>query len=266
MEKKIIFFDIDGTLVEEGKNYVYPSNITAIRQAQANGHLCFINTGRPVSSIADSLKEIGFDGMICGCGTYIEYQGKELLYHHLDPKRVKEIMQWCEDKDFDLFFEGRYGILLPRITKGKIGAEFKEYFLGSETIKSKEYDPYGEEEYYTDKMMVKYYSGEDLDDLAKFLEKDFDIIDRGENMWEIVPKHYSKASGIDEIISYLDMELKDTVSIGDSTNDVPMLEHTGISVLMGNGTEFLKEMVTYVTDTLENDGVMKALQHFGIVS
>ena len=81
----------------------------------------------------------------------------------------------------------------------------------------------------------------------------------------LVQKGYSKATGIDDLLDYLGMDLADTISIGDSANDIAMLEHTGQSVLMGNGTPELKQMVTYVTADIEEDGVYQALKHFQLI-
>ena len=61
MSRKMLFFDIDGTLVAEGTHYLPQSAVNAIRKARENGHLVFINTGRTRFSIDDFLEEIGFD-------------------------------------------------------------------------------------------------------------------------------------------------------------------------------------------------------------
>lgn len=84
MNKKLIFFDIDGTLLDEQSGSVPASTIEAIEKAQKNGHLCFINTGRPISTIDKVITDLPFDGYVCGCGTYIEYQQKILFHTELD--------------------------------------------------------------------------------------------------------------------------------------------------------------------------------------
>ena len=81
MDTKLIFFDIDGTILDEHTHTVPLSAINAIKKAQQNGHQCFINTGRPRSTIDKIITDLPFDGFICGCGTYIEH-------HHQDRKSV----------------------------------------------------------------------------------------------------------------------------------------------------------------------------------
>ena len=52
---------------------------------------------------------------------------------------------------------------------------------------------------------------------------------------------------------------------GDGGNDIPMLKVAGIGVAMGNASEIVKASANFVTDTVENDGLCKALKHFGII-
>ena len=75
MNKRIVFFDIDGTLIDDDTHLIPESAVDAIRQAQKNGHILIVNTGRPNGAMDQCLKDIGFDGYICGGGTYIEYNG-----------------------------------------------------------------------------------------------------------------------------------------------------------------------------------------------
>ena len=69
--RKILFFDIDETLLSHKTFTIPESTKIALKKAKEKGHLIFINTGRTKSLIGDDIKEIGFDGYVCGCGTYI---------------------------------------------------------------------------------------------------------------------------------------------------------------------------------------------------
>ena len=71
MKKKIAFFDIDGTLTSEVDGSVPESAKEAIRTARANGHLMYLNTGRCMQNVESRFLEVGFDGVVAGCGTNI---------------------------------------------------------------------------------------------------------------------------------------------------------------------------------------------------
>ena len=75
----------------------------------------------------------------------------------------------------------------------------------------------------------------------------------------------TKQLGIDQICRHFGIDVTDTMAIGDGGNDIPMLRHAGIGVAMGNANDTVKAEADYVTDTVDQDGIAKALQHFGLV-
>ena len=70
---------------------------------------------------------------------------------------------------------------------------------------------------------------------------------------------------MDHILKYYDIPLGETMCFGDGGNDIPMMRHAAVSVAMGNAMDEVKRTAGYVTDTVDNDGVWKALKHFGII-
>ena len=78
--KKAVFFDIDGTLWDR-QMHVPESTVNAIRRLRENGSYAFICSGRTRSNIStkELMEAVGFDGIIAGCGTHIEYQGKTVF-------------------------------------------------------------------------------------------------------------------------------------------------------------------------------------------
>lgn len=79
--KKALFFDIDGTLLTAYPFLVPDSTREALAKAKANGHKLFINTGRTLAIIPPVLKELNFDGFVCGCGSRV-YVNDELIFPH----------------------------------------------------------------------------------------------------------------------------------------------------------------------------------------
>ena len=82
---------------------------------------------------------------------------------------------------------------------------------------------------------------------------------------DVVPRGSSKAVGIDKIIEYYGISLHETMAFGDGGNDMAMLCHAGIGVAMGNAGDEVKEAADYVTDSVDDDGVMNALRHFDVI-
>ncbi len=260
MEKKLLFFDIDGTLLDEKTGKIPESAIEAIKKAREHGHLAFINSGRTASFVGGEVDKIEFDGRLCGCGTYIEYQGKVLEHRTLTKEQQDKVIGLLRKCRIDAVVEGRY----------------KNYFDVPENIVVDEFRKFAEnypfpcstwedETIDFDKFFMYTTEISDLKTFFAELENDFDFIDREGGFYEVLPKGCSKANSIRYIVDYLGMSMEDTISFGDSNNDLPMIECTNISVGMGNGSKGVLEKVSFVTKSVEEDGIQYAMEHFGLV-
>ena len=99
----------------------------------------------------------------------------------------------------------------------------------------------------------------------EYVSRYFDYIDRGANFCEIVPKGFSKATGIQYLLDYFDIPLENAYAFGDGNNDAPMLLYCPNSIIMQKGPEELKRQVMLVTDDAENDGIYNAMVKLGII-
>lgn len=263
MDKKMIFFDIDGTIISEKTNKCPNSTIDAIKRAHENGHLTFINTGRTFFNVGEEIRNIGFDGYVCGCGTYINYKDKPLFYKTIPRDICFELAQKLREYKIDAIFEGINDIYFDqtKIHTGEL-AELKKWFIlrGIDVTKSWD-DP----ELNFDKFVVWFNEDSDYNAFISYISEEFDYIDRGNNFGEIVPKGYSKATGIQFLQQYFDIPLENCYAIGDSANDLPMLKYVTNSIAMGNSTPALFDLVSFVTKDIEDDGIKHALEHYEII-
>ena len=118
MGRKAIFFDIDGTLWDE-KFQIPDSTREAFCRLKENGHLTFICTGRTMSYIQDErLLSLGFDGIVAGCGTYVE-KGKEVLfYKKIEPEVLKHTLGVLQPFHYPVVLEGREHLYVDEETFG----------------------------------------------------------------------------------------------------------------------------------------------------
>ena len=118
--------------------------------------------------------------------------------------------------------------------------------------------------YYTGKRIV--HGG--IADEERFFKETEDVfkhIDRLGGVYECVQKEYSKATAIAYIKKELALQDDEIYAFGDSSNDFDMIKAAGHGVIMGHHDPVLEPYAEYITDTVENDGLYKAMEHYGLI-
>lgn len=259
--RKIIFFDIDGTLMEDSASHFVPdSTREALRLAREAGHLLYVNTGRPLCNVDADVRELGFDGYICGCGTYIECGGRELFYYTNPEALCKETADLIRRTGCSPLFERRDAFFfdpkareLPFITMLRNTFRMQEKNVWRSA---------SDEDFGFDKFVIAYDAQSDLEAFKEGIAPNFAFIDRGAGFAEMVPLACSKKTGMEFVLQYHKLQKADAYAIGDSLNDLPMFEGAGTSIAMGNG-EMLIPYADHVTADLWHDGIYQAMEHFG---
>ena len=267
----IIFFDIDGTLIDD--RCIMPESAKeAIRLARQNGHVCMINTGRSFRMVRPHLGEWGeFDGYLMGCGTHILFDQKEnrqavslntqegpmcLLHQTFTVEESHRIMEGLDRYQIDAILEGSEDNYMRPI-EDMYSEQFQNF---ARQFASADYGTFEQAPGHFDKFYC--YIGENPkieDFFAEFADL-LDIIDRERGFYEIVPKGYSKASGIDYMVNYLGLSKKDTVAMGDSNNDLTMLMAVNTAIAMERSSEGVLKIADYVTTDVNADGIYNALK------
>ncbi len=264
MEQKLLFFDIDGTLITEGTGRIPESTRKAIKMAREEGHLLFVNTGRTRTGLPEKVTSLNFDGYVCGCGTNIFLGDKELLSAKLSNELCAEVAKTVRKYKVPVFYEASDAIYFDYEIPdedGWVGRAQKIFELQGRDIE--EVIQGGEKVY--DKLLTVLKPTRENQELKEYLSRYFLCIDRGHDMYEVIQKDYSKATGIFFLCKYLGKSIEDCYVFGDSENDRSMLEAVSHSIAMGNGEEAIKACCSYVTKGIEEDGIYAAMEHFGLI-
>lgn len=263
--KKLIFFDIDGTLLTETKDHCVPSSTTkALELLQKNGHICIINTGRPYAGLDDVIRSINVSGYVCGCGTYIRLGDEVLLAHHLEKELCQKILWELERCHLEWNLEGENALYYS----------YKPYetFLGAEALDLKAKIP-GKVHCITekdfpeisfDKFIMAETKDSDFDRFYHTFKEDLTFINRG-NFYELVPKNFSKATGMKFLEEHLNISHRNTIAVGDSSNDIPMLEYAETGILMGGASPELHKYADIITTKITEDGIFNAFKNLGLI-
>lgn len=262
---KIMFFDIDGTLSPERIGAEIPeSTIRSIHQAQKNGHLMFINTGRCMQNIEPQHRAIGFDGIVAGCGTNLYLGDKELFHIKRNPEICRRVLLSARAHKIDIVFESKERISYDHsrtLSEHANSLIFRMRERGYDL--DEDVDLPG---FVFDKFIIWDEPGCERDAFFDEIREWYQIIDRGNRFYEFVPHGYSKATGIQAILDHYHLPLSAAHAVGDSTNDLPMLDYVPHSIAMGNSSPAsLFDRVEYVTADVDHDGIEQALRHYGFI-
>lgn len=260
--KKAVFFDIDGTLWDE-KMQVPKTTIEAIHKLRENGNYAFICSGRSRATIRakELLEDIGFDGIVAGCGTHIEYLGKVIFERNLSKEELAFLLPSLQKHHMPPVLEGRVYLYADEEAFGEDPyISYLKKVVGENFLPLKSYAG----KYEANKISADYTNG-DMEGIKKELFDRYELIFHAQKIVEILPKGYSKASGIKKMCEYLKIDGEDTYGFGDSANDVEMLRYVGHGIAMGNATEDAKEAANYVTTSLSEDGIMEGLKYFSLI-
>lgn len=261
MNRKLLFFDIDGTLWDFHNN-IPDSAIDAIHRARANGHLAFINSGRSRAFInSQKLFDIGFDGIVSGCGTMMEYDNEVIFYHRLENDFVANVIQTVRSFGFKPVLEGRHYLYVDDDEFGSepYGKKLKRD-LGGRLLPIS--DNWGKWE--ISKLSCATKPNEHEGCMAA-LKDDFEFMVHTPEVVEMTPTGFNKGSAIRRLCERFDVDIADTVAFGDSANDLTMLQTAGTAVVMGNGSDVAKEVATFVTSDIHSDGIFNACDRLGLI-
>lgn len=263
MKRKAVFFDIDGTLYEQGKP-VEASTVEAIRQIRKNGHLAFICTGRSRIMVPkEEVLSMGFDGIVASCGTYGEYDNRMLFQYSLSKEqyvrmitafRQYKAMYILEGTEYIYYDEEMVNDFEDDWYLRYINDALPHNFLPVQKVRT------------IDACKASIHARNvDPEELYKNLRGDFEVLEHVFGVAEFVPKGFSKAKGIGLVCEKLGIDLEDTIAVGDSVNDVDMLKFAKIGVCMGNGSAPAKECADYITTEIHEDGIYRAMEHLGLL-
>lgn len=260
--QKALFFDIDGTILSEINQTIPGSAKAAIGEATKQGHLVFINTGRTLCTIPAEVLEMKFNGFLCGCGTDLVYNGEHLFYRDVPEEEGRPFLKLIAQCNMDAVLEGRDSIYFqdhssrfPAVTEiYGASAEKIQVHVGWDNI------------YPVFSKLIAFGDADSHDEeFCRESARWFDVVHRGGQFYELVPKGHSKANVIDYVLEHFGISRENAWVFGDSGNDLSMFEAVPNAVAMGKHDPVLEPYASYITETVEADGLYRAMVALGLI-
>ena len=262
--RKALFFDIDGTLLSEGKDRKVPESARkALLQAREKGHLVFVNTGRTWCETKEIRHLIDADGWLCGCGTYLMAEGEVIYDWRIAPERGAELIKLIRDCGMDGVLEGVEACYMQKAPSPASAVEqCRQDFSALGIVSEKTWDDEGIS---FSKFCLVTDENSCLERFKEETREDLEVIDRGSTFVEVVPRGHSKAAAIERILRQYGLSLEDAWVFGDSMNDLSMFQYAQNAVLMGKHDKELESYASFITKTVEEDGIAFAMEKFGLI-
>ncbi|MCY8977680.1 phosphoglycolate phosphatase [Bacillus atrophaeus] len=237
---KLIAIDMDGTLLND-EQLISEGNRQAIREAEDKGVYVVISTGRTLMTcreLAESLKLSSY--LITANGSEIwdsEFNLVERQLLHTDHIQ----MMWNLKNKHNTNF---WASTVDKVWRG----EFPESITDHEWLK------FGFDIEDDD------IRNEVLTELKK--NKELEITNSSPTNIEVNALGINKAAALAKVSEKLGFTMENVMAMGDSLNDIAMIEKAGVGIAMGNAQDIVKETADWVTDTNIEDGVAKAIRHW----
>lgn len=277
MKPKLIFIDIDGTLFDHAKDAIPESAKNAILSAKSKGHKIFLSTGRPYADIDQEILNFPLDGMIVSCGAVVYVDNKPIYCKTYPQKELISLIQFMLDNNIGFSLDGThknylteeaFNCLSSLMFKNNEDSELSHAMMAKnncfpfEDMKEEDLKEVVKISIFTkNKESCEKLFQKIPESLTGFMYKNKHL-----NLYngEISIKGITKATGLKKITTYLNKNIKDTIAIGDSLNDLDILQEAGLSICMGNGADECKEIANFTTKHISDDGLAYALKHFNL--
>lgn len=268
----IIALDLDGTLLNSRK-LLSSGNLYALEAAAEDSWEIVPTTGRFYKGMPDFIRELPFVNyaITMNGAQVIDLLRNRLVYEAEMPwKRAVKIMEWLDKFPviYDCYIDG-WG-WISESHKEKVDSVVRDPHVRKMIHELRQ--PVPDLKEFIEKQQrgvqkIQFFSEDDMERIRMLdtLPRIFDDIAVSaalEQNVEINQAHANKGEALTALAEYIGVDMKNTMAIGDGTNDLPMIKAAGIGVGMANGTQRVKEECDWATQTNDKDGVAMAIKKF----
>jgi Cof subfamily protein (haloacid dehalogenase superfamily) len=281
---RIAFLDVDGTIIDSGE-VIAPSTIEAVRMARANGHLVYLSTGRASVEIFPKIRDIGFDGAVSAGGGFAEIGDDLVISRTMPEDAVARMVGFYEESGYDFYLQS-FDELFP---SPGVRRRFATYLQDDQERRGEtrtdlesvtDDDEHPALRAFSDVRPLSYsgiaksvFLAGDLtafDRVSQALGGEFHVITgtiphMGRGSGEVTLDGVNKGTTILMLLELLGLDAASAIGIGDSTNDIEMLQLCGVGIAMGNATDAVKAHADEVTTSVLDDGVWNAFRQHGLI-
>ncbi len=266
---KIIFIDIDGTLINyQGR--LPQDAVQAVQKTRKNGNRVYLTTGRCKAEISEAVRNIGFDGIIGSNGIYIEDNGTVIQSLAIPGPLSARAFRWMNSNGTGFYFQSPDGLFAGSGFMSSlnecIGAAAAERMKTAHPEMIFEAAPEGHP---AEKINFCLRPGllEEAHSLfdAALQVGSWSVSGEKQDFGEFSLPGTNKVQAVRVLLKYLSATGDDTFAFGDAESDRLMIEYCNTGIAMGNAPDSVKLSADYVTDDVDSGGLFHAFARFNLI-
>jgi len=260
MTYKVIFLDIDGTILKRDHTY---TDLTkeAIQLAKEQGIEVFMATGRPIHEIKDLATELSIESFIGYNGAYATYQNETLVDEPMKEEMVKKIIHIAKENNHEmvLYTNGMNYLSAPEDPQVKL---FKEIF---QMQKNTVYTGEAADQVLGMTVMKLKSEQTSLYEIEPNLRLSQVNVEGAKHAYDIIRTNVNKGEAIKKVLNRLQIPKEQAIAFGDGMNDKEMLQSVGESFAMENAHPDLFQYAKHKTASVDNSGIYQGLKKLGLI-
>lgn len=254
---KIIFFDIDGTLIDVNKKAISDKTVETLLRLKENGVKICIATGRAPGSVP-KFDGVDFDAFLTFNGSYCFNSSDVILSTPIPKVDVEKMIENATRINRPVSIAGK-----DRVVANGTDKDLSDYFgfAKQETPVSDDFDEVLKGEIY---QMMMGGRKDEYDDILKDVEN-ARITAWWDRAVDIIPANGGKGKGIEAILEYYGIDRSESMAFGDGGNDIEMFQTVGTGVAMGNALDNVKAIADEICGTSADDGIYHYCLENGLI-
>lgn len=254
---KIIFFDIDGTLIDVNKKAISDKTVETLLRLKERGVKICIATGRAPGSVP-KFDGVDFDAFLTFNGSYCFNSSDVILSTPIPKADVEKMIENATRINRPVSIAGK-----DRVVANGTDKDLSDYFgfAKQETPVSDDFDEVLKGEIY---QMMMGGRKDEYDDILKDVEN-ARITAWWDRAVDIIPANGGKGKGIEAILEYYGIDRSESMAFGDGGNDIGMLQTVGTGVAMGNALDNVKAIADEICGTSADDGIYHYCLENGLI-
>lgn len=273
---RLLALDLDGTLFNE-KGNITRASVEALCRIQKQGVQIVVSSGRDYDGISwEQLEEIPIDYVVTGNGSavYATKDRKQLFEECMNQEKLIPVLEYILQKEvyMTIFVDGAHYTPLEcesYVDNLELPEYIKDWLRGYQKGLDNFMTHMKEDITKIQKVTLNFQSAPgggyfNRKPVKEYLQSnpDIHVVEGGFGNLEFTRAGTNKASGLTFLADYLHIPMEQVMAIGDSENDIEMIEAAGVGIAMGNALENVKAAAMDVTATNEEEGVAKAIQKY----